>query len=84
MCLGIKINIFKDKTHLKLMERSELLDLIDIDYPDMPEITDETILKAQRMSNQGYRSSVRIAMGRVLTSRQYEEKREQILSSIIP
>ena len=81
--LGIETNIFKCKTHLELMERSELVRLTDVDFPDVPKIDEETIKVAKRNSSE-YRSSVRIIQGRFWTTQGYEKYREKVLSMRIP
>lgn len=49
-----------------------------MDFSPMREITDESVEKMVRYSK-GYRSSVRVATGRVYTARGYEARKKRAL-----
>ena len=58
-------------------------EVINEDFPRI-EVTEETIRNSVRMAQRGYRTDVRVAMGRVYTDKEYEARRQRVLSTELP
>lgn len=58
-------------------------DLIDRDFPEFGEVTEETVNQMQQDAMR-YGGSARVAMGRVWTTEAYEERRKRVHSTPLP
>jgi hypothetical protein len=54
------------------------------DWPAIAEVTNRTIRTSQKLAREGYRTSMRIATGRVYTDKDYEARRARILTTSLP
>lgn len=64
----------------------EMLDwhaVIDKDFPEMGEVTQETLEQIEDEAHR-YRGGVRVSTKRVWTDAEYEERRRQVLSADLP
>jgi|WetSurMetagenome_2_1015567.scaffolds.fasta_scaffold139351_4 hypothetical protein len=59
----------------------ELLDLIDVDFPKIGEITEEVRMRTVEL---GVRGDVRLSTGRFYTDKELEERRYEELSTLLP
>lgn len=66
------------------MDKKELTRLIDTDFPTCKVITQEAISNFIEASQRGYRTDVRVAMGLVFITEEYEKRRKEVLSMRIP
>lgn len=68
------------------MNKKEMSDLFDVDFPDLGPITEETRRRAVETSQAGRYSHlpVRLATGRFDTDEEYKKYREEVLSMRIP
>ncbi|MBI4778126.1 hypothetical protein HY792_04325 [Candidatus Desantisbacteria bacterium] len=65
------------------MSKTELLELIEKDFPSMGSITEE-VRKQVVNESYRYRGSVRISTGRFWTTKEYEENRKRVYSTKLP
>jgi len=67
----------------RLKMGDEWKELIDVDFPDMGPITDETREQIKEQSLR-YRGSVRLSQGRFMTTDEYEEYRDRVRNTPLP
>jgi hypothetical protein len=65
------------------MDEKKLLAVIDADPPRIGEITPEVRKRAVEYSSH-YRGSVRLALGRFWTDKEYDEYRKAVLAKRLP
>jgi len=59
-------------------------EVIDVDFPEMKPITEESIAFLKKYGHRSYCSDVRIATGRIMTDSDYETRRKEILNTPLP
>jgi hypothetical protein len=65
------------------MNKAELSNSLDKDYPPMGPITNETVECTARLSSR-FRGNVRMAMGKIITDEEYERRREKAMNLRLP
>ena len=58
-------------------------ELINVDFPEAPHITEEARELTKRESNR-FRGSVRMSLGEFWTEEEYEQFREKVLNTPLP
>lgn len=61
----------------------ELLDLLDVDFPSVRPVTEETRKEIVQRAHR-FRGSVRIMSGRIWTDQEFEERRKNVLAKPLP
>jgi hypothetical protein len=65
------------------MEMADWREVIDKDFPEMGEVTPETLEEIEREGHR-YRGGVRLSTKRVWTDAEYEERRRKVLAEPLP
>jgi hypothetical protein len=65
------------------MEMADWRTMIEKDFPEIGEVTSETLEKIAREGHY-YRGGVRISTKRLWTNAEYEERRRKVLSGSLP